>query len=399
MSLTKPENIHNYIKYMGSKTKILDFVIDGINEVYDGMGVCDLFSGSATLSAALNDQVDIWANDIQHYSSVLSSSYLLDSHPKESEINADDLIAQAHKNYALLRNSLEFDSLIYLPEHGLEEYNKIEKENQKLLTSSFESKWHLFTKYYSGTWWSADQCMWIDSLRCVIQKYKNHPTYNTMLASLMHAMAYTSQGTGHYAQYRDAKNESSLKDIQIYRKKDVLRYFKRKYENALSLTRKTKSKYSHTVTTLDYTSCLSKLKGQTIYADPPYCFVHYSRFYHAIETLTLYDYPEIQSKGGTHVKGRYRENRHQSPFSIKSKVRGAFEELFLGAKQSNANLVLSYSDTGMVELSELLLIAKNSLTQYDIEIKHKEHVHMTMGRSKDRSRNINEILILAKKRQ
>ena len=43
----------HYIKYMGSKTKILPFVIQGIESVYQGGAICDLFAGSCSLSGAL----------------------------------------------------------------------------------------------------------------------------------------------------------------------------------------------------------------------------------------------------------------------------------------------------------------------------------------------------------
>jgi adenine-specific DNA-methyltransferase len=74
----------------------------------------------------------------------------------------------------------------------------------------------------------------------------------------------------------------------------------------------------------DFKDALDIFEGGTVYADPPYCFVHYSRFYHALETLVLYDYPEIQKKNNVIVKGRYREDRHQSPFALKLRLKMRF---------------------------------------------------------------------------
>jgi len=215
------------------------------------------------------------------------------------------------------------------------------------------------------------------------------------MSSLMFAMAYASQGTGHYAQYRDAKTSSSHKDILIYRKRDIGQYFQRKYNDVLKFIPDKPVIAHHQSTALDFKDCLEKFGGGTVYADPPYCFVHYSRFYHALETLVLYDFPKLQVQRGKVVKGRYREERHQSPFCIQSQVRGAFEDLFNGVRASNSSLVLSYSNTGMISLDELLAISKKALPNRKIEVLTTDHEHMTMGRKEDRQRSVKEGLLLA----
>ena len=65
-----------------------------------------------------------------------------------------------------------------------------------------------------------------------------------------------------------------------------------------------------------------KDKGITVdlvYIDPPYTNAHYSRFYHILETLVNYDYPELE------FFGRYRNDRFQSSFCIKSEATQEFE--------------------------------------------------------------------------
>ena len=150
--------------------------------------------------------------------------------------------------------------------------------------------------------------------------------------------------------------------------------------------------YNYTVTSLDYLECLDFLnKRDTVYADPPYGFVHYSRFYHILETLVKYDYPIIEHKG------RYRNDRHQSPFCKKTGVRMAFKNLFEKIKKKELNLVLSYSNNGMISLEEIQQIAKNVFNKkYSISIKTLEHLHSTMGRKEDKSREVEEALILIK---
>ena len=387
----------HYIKYMGSKTKIMDFVVTGIDEVYTGGTVLDLFAGSASLSGALHNQVSIHSNDIQHYSSILAQVYLTAwKSPKSPTV--DKVIAEAELVARRHINNLTQD-YCYSTISELDHFNEVEARNRNFMNHNFKHDFHLFLKFYSGTWWSAEQCIWIDAFREVAEKYRDDPSFAAIMASLMYAMAYTSQGTGHYAQYRDAKTHSSMKDILIYRKRDFVHYFRRKLVDAYAWILGTPSVYKHKTTSLDFVECLKQFEGGTVYADPPYCFVHYSRFYHALETVVLYDYPEIQIKGGKVAKGRYREGRHQSPFCIKTQVMGAFKDMFDGIAATDSNMVLSYSNTGMITMDELEQIACSSFgSKYTLEIETTDHKHMTLGRQGDRHRAVEECLVLAAKK-
>jgi adenine-specific DNA-methyltransferase len=380
---------------MGSKSKIMDFVIEGINETYQGGAVCDLFSGSASLAGALGQQCVVHSNDIQSYSTILANTYNT-AYIETNTPSAEELVTEATEIYKKNRKSLGLN-LTYDGHLTLDEFNTLEEVQKRLIDRRFQRDWHLFVKYYSGTWWSYDQCLWIDAYRQVCETFKGSPSYSVIMSSLMFAMAYASQGTGHYAQYRDAKTESSLSDILTYRRRSITSYFVRKYNEILDYLPTNKPTYNHIVSNSDYRDCLDTFQGGLVYADPPYCFVHYSRFYHALETLVLYDYPELQVQKGKIVKGRYRENRHQSPFCIKTQVEAAFTVMFEGVAKSDSNLVLSYSNTGMISLETLKRLALESFASRNIEILTTDHKHMTLGRKKDRHRDVKECLVLVKK--
>ena len=73
-----PQPFPSLIKYMGSKTKIIDFIVDGINFIHQqDRPILDLFAGSASLAGAIGKQVNFVSNDIQEYSKVLSQTYLV----------------------------------------------------------------------------------------------------------------------------------------------------------------------------------------------------------------------------------------------------------------------------------------------------------------------------------
>lgn len=389
--LTVNSKIPHIVKYMGSKSSIIDYVVDGLNECYNGGAIVDLFSGSATLSGALRGQVPIISNDIQKYSEILAGAYLSTIDWRKHEQVLDSVVEEASRHVEQMKikfPDLEFN---YHENISLEEFRVLEQEQQGLLEYDFEGcEYYLFTQNYSGTYWSFEQCLWIDAIRAEADKYKGQEIYYIILASLMFAMSYNSQSTGHYAQYRDANNEKSMKDILIYRRKEILPFFKRKYEELKSNSGE--NPYSYRFYSLDYAECLELMDPySTIYADPPYAFVHYSRFYHALETLVMYDYPEVK------YKGRYRLDRHQSPFSIKSQVTGAFSNLFRKTKEKKSNLVLSYSNSGMITLPEIVNLAKLTFgDKYDVETRMLDYRHSRMGRTGQKDVDVQEALILMK---
>lgn len=439
------------IKYMGSKSEIIGFVINGLNTIHKpGQAVCDLFAGSCTLSSALRENdIPIYSNDIQAYSEVLAKTYLgnynWEEYPSIKVIiaRAEQIVCAWKQHYPEL-----WEKFDYSRNYTLDEFLQIEqeqcnllydntfKESLELCKNSHIRNYHLFTLDYSGTYWGFQQCVWIDSLRCVIDDYKSTPElYNVLLSCMMFAMAYNSQSTGHYAQFRKAQTTSSMEDILIYRRKTIASFFERKYEELSATLRRAPHSC---ITQLDFADCIDTLpKNTLVYADPPYCFVHYSRFYHILETFVLYDYPTVK------YDGRYRDDRHQSPFCIATKVEQAFSLMFEKLYHRNCELVLSYSnsDSTMIKLPQLLidaysifnetpkedckyfyseletlvhnLVQENADTgrnrldvsayfehtlstqaNYRIELQLFPHVHSRMGRTKKKDIDVFEALIL-----
>jgi adenine-specific DNA-methyltransferase len=375
---------------MGSKRELIEYIVSSISEIYDGESICDLFAGTSILSGAIGHKVPMHSNDIQEYSAVLAKTYLGDYDWNSYSGLHDTIISKAQKIVDQVHNLYPELAFEYNSELSLNEFNAIEQEQQELIYNDFnEVEHHLFIKNYSGTYWSFEQCLWIDAIRTVAMEYSQTPVYHAILSSLMFAMAYNAQSTGHYAQYRDAYDIDSMNDIILYRNKQILPYFKKKlFELMNSLGR---NMFNHVVTTLDYRDCLDILPERSlIYADPPYAFVHYSRFYHALETLVKYDYPEV-----TH-KGRYRNDRHQSPFCKRTTVSDAFKILFEKTDEKQSKLILSYSNTGMISLEKILDIAKKVFKdRYHIMTKAINYTHSTMGRFDDKSREVKEYLVIA----
>ncbi len=387
------EKIPHLIKYMGSKREILEYINASIEDLnVDSEWFCDLFSGTSVVAGSLKDDYNIHANDIQEYSSIFSNTYF--SNLKRT-LSLDKLAEIYDKSLFLVNEfeekypDLRFN---YSDVKLFSELKKIEAEQQNLISRSFDIGFNLFTKYYSGTYWSFEQCVWIDSIRAVAEDYKGLPEYYAILSSLIFAMSYASQSTGHFAQYRDV-TESNMNDIMMYRNKEIWTLFSKKFEELLNLLDSDINK-ERKITSLDYVDCLRIVeKNSIIYADPPYSAVHYSRFYHAIETLVRYDHPIIK------YKGRYRDDRHQSPFDKKTEVKDAFTLLFKGVKNRKSHLILSYSDNGMISQEDILSIGKSVFGKdYTSDVKSKEYMHSKMGRSDEHQMDVNELIISYKRK-
>ncbi|HEV7350972.1 DNA adenine methylase [Telluribacter sp.] len=392
--IDKPEiepKIPHLLKYMGSKREILDFVLGAMEALnVESTWFCDLFAGTGVVGASLKGKYNIHTNDIQQYSSVLSRTYLCDLQSSVPYIRLKEIKKQAEKLIAEVKTEypkLKFD---YQNIRDYKQVTELEKAQQKLIDKDFDIGFHLFTKYYSGTYWSFEQCLWIDSLRCVAEMYQGRPEYFAIMSSLISAMSYVTQSTGHYAQYRDVTTDN-INDILIYRNRSLWTYFERKF-NELIISLNGSPIREYKVTTMDYLDCLRVIEeGSIVYADPPYQSVHYSRFYHALETLVKYDYPVVEHKG------RYRNDRHQSPFCKKTTVNKAFNALFHAIKKKKAHLALSYSDTGMISLEHIQRLGQNSFgSQYTVQVLEKDHIHSTMGRSDEKNQDVKEFILLFK---
>ncbi|MET3981166.1 adenine-specific DNA-methyltransferase [Mucilaginibacter sp. UYP25] len=380
------DKMPHLLKYMGSKREIIEFVTDSIRELNaDSNWICDLFAGTSVVSGSLKNIYNVHANDIQLYSSIFSHTYF-------SNLKGIAGITIKEIQEKCLKKVNEFK--VKYPQHvynygtiqTLDELNKLEAQQQNLLHDEFNIGFHLFVKNYSGTYWSFEQCLWIDSIRAVAEIYAGKPEYYAILSSLIFSMSYNSPSTGHYAQYRDATTDN-MQDILSYRNRDIWSYFEKKFDELVLTIGE--SELDHKISTLDYLDCLRIIKkGSIVYADPPYQSVHYSRFYHALETLVRYDYPKV------HYKGRYREDRHQSPFCKKTTVNSAFSNLFQGIADKKSHLVLSYSDTGMITLEDVKKIAKTVFKNtYELDVLEKEHIHSKMGRSDIRQQGVVEYSI------
>ncbi len=407
---------------MGSKRELLEQIEKIVSKNLDnGKVILDIFAGTCGVGIYLRDKYPTYSNDIQLYSKIISEGTieippinitkekiwsLLENKYNENYkyltskltnyLNeSKSYIEVRNWNNHLLERYLEFIKTVPYPTNtnGMRPEGKwIINEYFKRTSNGRSFPYFQTTSLFSEMYFSLEQAISIDSLKYAIDNIgKEHKNLASVLnVALIHSYSYNSAGTGHFAQFRDLSTISSVKDVFLYRTRSVLDYFFRKVEEIIQSSKVNKYYKDSKSFALDYRDLIKNKNIMSnvglIYADPPYSFVHYSRFYHAIEDLCRYDYPVVEHKG------RYRTDRHQSPFCIKTQAPEAFRDLFVGAFRYHIPVLISYSNTGMIKLSQVINIAKE--TGYKTELVEIAHKHSTMGRLRDKDRDVTEALLL-----
>ena len=383
---TNPEAVRP-IHYLGSKLRMLEFIDETLDSLDPAQGtVCDLFSGSGTVSKFLSQKRKVVSIDIQEYSRVICSALLNSS---ALEISAEDFVDAVFSsdNYNKLRHIfaplteyeanaierakvgsieclyeiIEEGSLLKAEQFEINGYSQLFYETLKntlhnISKNGFDNNEKaMVTRYFGGLYFSYEQALQIDAaLETAYQVTgSNSPQRDILVAAILSATSDIVNTIGKQfaqpLQVRDSKGrlKTNLRSKIISDRSicfcDRLLYWITQYRQYES------SSVNHEVIKADYREALKDLSDSdvsVIYADPPYTRYHYSRYYHVLETICLRDTPEVSSTFVNQQgisRGIYRKDRHQSPFCIKSKAPEAFNELFDYASKIDAPLVLSYS--------------------------------------------------------
>ncbi|MCH5314565.1 MAG: DNA adenine methylase [Eubacterium sp.] len=374
--------------YLGSKLRMLQAIKEAIDkaDITDGV-MCDLFSGSGVVSEYMLQYRDVISVDIQNYSQVYSLARLSGF---DSKYDIDDIVNQIKISSCRKYNTEIFnvltayesscishakegkvDQLYEIIEKGsLYAYLNDMQYSDGDLSQSLEAVFSnikqrlsvdgktdsldtIVTRYYGGLYFSFSQALDIDAIASYAYSQEK-VLKNKILAALLGATTDVVNTVGkQFAQPLKVRKKDGTLKLSLLRKiisdreMDVFNQFAKWLSYYLAIP---KPSHQFDVICNDYAEVLRSLTGKNIsviYADPPYTRYHYSRYYHILETICLHDNPTISTtfpngKGGI-SRAIYRDDRHQSPFCIKSKAAKAFEQLFLLSKEAGAALVLSYS--------------------------------------------------------
>lgn len=366
------------IHYLGSKLRVLPAIADAIDRVDPSGGpVCDLFSGSATVSRYLSRHRRVIAADVQEYARVLAEA-VLNGDPTWSVPSIEEALGNDRRGAALRR---AVDPLIKLENAAalgamrgqieplcdlLEVGNLASLINDQQFAGSplgdatrevqariaalmLPGADTVCVRHFGGQYFSYAQAAELDTIANLARNSQNSVLLAAALSTASHLVNSIGKQFAQPIRPRDksgAPKRHVVKKIVAERRlsaRSVFLSYLRQYDDLVATRR------DHVAIRADFREALAKpaFKPSVVYADPPYTRDHYSRFYHCLETIALGDDPSITKSnlgGGTlHSRGGYRAGRHQSPFCIKSKAPAAFSALFMGVAALRVPLVLSYS--------------------------------------------------------
>lgn len=312
------------MKYMGSKRAMLD---NGLGELLGGevthaRRFVDLFAGSGAVAVhiASRFKVPVLAFDLQCYSAVLAGAVISRQTP-----------LQWRASFRAWQRRAE----TFVNAHRTPKADKITVASIALCRTWCDAQEELLiTKAYGGHYFSPPQAVWIDALRGSLPA--REPARTVALAALIQSASQCAAAPGHTAQpfqpTRTAKRflvEAWSKDI-VLKTRTAFESLAAQY--ALQAGHADVADANIAATQLD--------EGDLAFIDPPYSGVHYSRFYHVLETIAA------GYCGAVSGVGRYpaRENRPRSNYSVSSESADALDNLLETVSSRGARAILTFPD-------------------------------------------------------
>lgn len=326
------------MKYIGNKTRLLDFISESLLDFgVPKSGVfIDIFSGTASVGRYFKEKgYQIISNDFMTYSYYAQYVFIkMNKEPKFSNITSDGL-----KGVLKILND--------------------EKLRKRGYVFNNYSPSGIFKRQY----FSDDNAERIDAIRDTIEDWKNKELlsfdeYVYLVYLLIDSADFVANISGTYGAYLKIWRSMALKKICL----NPVEIFDNKMKNK--------------VFNQDSNTLIDNIKGDIIYIDPPYNERQYASNFHVLESLAVWDKQDLKGKTGL------REYVNQkSTYCSKQTAVKSLEDL---VKKSNVKfLALSYNNEGIIPKEEIVRIlnSKGKLKEYTMDYrrfrteKDNEHRH------------------------
>lgn len=352
---------------MGSKRALAPRIASEIHARFPDSIVVDAFAGTCAIGTALSAGHPIIANDIHAFAETVARALLVTPAAKPTLADALRELKPAYdRNVAALserigdRLACEKRALsgIQRPQgwRKLLDFTLEELEAKVPLSignlpplSTYRANhqtepYALCSLLFASAYFGIRQSVEIDSLRYAIDAAPPERRDYYLLA-LLHAVSHCSTSPGHFAQYLVPRDEKNTRYIARMRGRSVFSRFLNELANLTIPTchnRAANAAHRREATEFIQNIVPDLVGPVIIYVDPPYSRAQYSRYYHVLESLVLYDYPEA------HGKGRYRTGRFTTNFSRAAKVGAAMQDLVQAAAATGWPLYFSYPQNGLL---------------------------------------------------
>lgn len=280
----------------------------------------DLFTGSAAVAHYVSAKLSIpvYAFDLQQFSATLAESVIARRKPLDGEAvwerwqNAAERLLP--KKVPVIGNTFTGDTV--------EELRKWCSDQTR----------YSIARAYGGHYFSPVQAVWIDVLRQSIPR--TQPMRSVALAALIRAASRCAAAPGHTAQpfqpTRGAKKflrEAWERDLPQQTKGALVELCPQHAKRIGNASVADANDAAHALCDRDL-----------VFVDPPYSGVHYSRFYHVLETIAH------GTCGPVTGTGRYPDSakRPRSQYSVQTEAQSAMEDLLETIAERGATAIITY---------------------------------------------------------
>ena len=336
---------NNLIAYIGNKRRLLPFIenafLNILEEDKNIKTALDLFAGSGSVSRLLKTlNLKVYSNDWEYYSYILNYAHIC--------INEKD-VKNMFKHTGGVENTINIIN-------NIETINDKDRYISKYYAPLDDNNPDLKNERLFYTQYNATR---IDIIRHNIEElYKNKAInkkeYYYLLASIIYEGATHTNTSGVFKAFHSGfcgRNKDALKRIlSPISLKELSLYDGIKGE----------------VSMLDANEYVLKNKDKhfdLIYLDPPYNQHQYGSNYHLLNTIALWDKPEINREiyinGKKTDKGGIRKDwvKTKSDYCYKKTAKDAFKNLIDNINASH--IVLSYSTDGIIDYDDLISILES----------------------------------------
>lgn len=357
------------IRYMGNKVALAGDVAALIAQLDASRTLVDLFSGMCSVAGAVSGSGRrVWVNDFQRYAELVARCLLCSQdRPPSRDRFVNELLPAYRANLASLSerfaSELKDESRV-LGRDDKAAYVKTQSEwrhvgNSPVLAAEAATlreqgqagPYRMATLTFAWGYFGLRQSIEIDSLKAAI----DHGLHRGVLSedearwcrlALLQACSRAASSPGHFAQFLGGRTEAGYRRIRSSRRYSIWDSVLSDLEDLKPFgTKRWRARnraLRHDTLQIWPTLDDAKLGPAIFYADPPYSKEQYSRFYHVLESLEHYDYPDAAGAG------RYRPDRLLTPLAQKSGVLGATREICKEIADRRGILVLSYPSSGLL---------------------------------------------------
>lgn len=310
------------MKYMGSKRAMLSNGLGEIleNETSSADRFIDLFAGSGAVSihVAQKFPIPVTAIDLQKYSAILTSAVI----GRQRRFNWENIWEEWTAAATKLVDQIDIPNIAASNKANIQELREWCNNQQDFP----------ITKAYGGHYFSPEQTVWIDALRINLPVKKSHHT--AAHAALIQAASQSAAAPGHTAQPFQP-TITALPFLQDAWKRDIVGRTKKAFSELASACAMRRG----AVDVADANEYAKRIReNDLVFIDPPYSGVHYSRFYHVLETIAHGECGEVSGIG------RYPETilRPRSRYSLKTESTKAIDELLRSISLRGAKAIFTF---------------------------------------------------------